>query len=590
MNSKKSLFLKLFFLTVFIFQISAQMTVDPAHSFYEDSMKWQIKGYVSKLPPVRPYTYNNIVSILNSVIEKGNEQDSKIAKDYYKELTGKAWYLEFGYEADLHNKDFNFRHHPVIIGDAALLNNLVGIGYKFGWDLRTKEDENDFAPMYSFPKYDSIQDPAKLGPFYMYMDADTSISVGNDKIFAQAGLNRNGYGAFINSNIGKNEASYHSGNLVLTYMNDFVTYTQMMSTIGASSNYNGKALNPDKYFAMHIVELNPFKNFAFAYYENMIFGKRFDPIYLIPAPYMASQGLNGCKDNLQMGFYINYSFLNQFMAKVDVMVDDIDFNNAVKFNFNSKNRVVGQMGLEYVSPLSFLDTVELDYIAITPYTYSHWEDLEPGQSFDENTYNYQNYTNSGIKMGSQYDPNSDILSLSASFTPVTNFKIKTGFDFVRHGNISESITDLEAFEYLCAGANVYPTDGSIFVNSKINGTKVPTAWNQLNFLNQQHIMYMIRPSIKASYKLPTFFGKLKTTVGLSYTYEYIHNYGVNTNIFPGGDITAVDEEHFSWQGNDYEYTDEAKISEIVQYYKNQWINNLTDKNNHILSLNCTITW
>lgn len=599
MNFKKLLFTAAAVFLNLTFVLSAQMTVDPTHSFYEDCQKWQIKGYVKVVPPVRPYPYKNIKSILEDVIENGSESDAAIAKDYFEELTGKAWYLELDTEADIKNDTLGLRFHPIVKGDASFFNDMVGLGYKAGWDLRNHKDESEVSPMYSFPKYDSIQDPATIGPFSEYLDADTNISVGTEYLFAQAGLNRNGYGAFIGSNLGKNEASYHSGNLVVTYMNDFLTYSQMMSTIGASGNYNEKSLAPDKYFAMHLFELRPVKNLSVAYYENMIFGKRFDPIYLIPAPYMACQGLNGCMDNLQMGFNVNYTFMDQFLFKVDVMVDDIDFNNAVKLNFDSKNRVAGQMGLQYVSPLPFLDSVELDYTAITPYTYSHWEDLESYEEFNSKTYNYQNYTNSGINLGSQYDPNSDVISLKADFTPVKNLKINTGFDFARHGNISESVTDSEAFEYLCADPEVYRTDGTLLVNSKVNKHKVYSAWNSLNFLNQDHIMYLIRPSISATYRLPTFFGKLKTSIGMSYTYEFIHNYGVNTNLYPGGDITNITYttdadgntviDTFEWQGETKAYTDE-NVATVVDYYKDLWASNLFDKQNHIFSIYFTVIW
>lgn len=591
MHSKKTLFLSLILLFGMTFAVTAQMSLNPSHQFYEDALNWQVKGYVSKLPPVRPYPYSNIKTILEQVIENGNDSDKELAKEYYSELTGKPWHIELNTEVDTNNKQIMFRFHPAVDGEFSLLDDTFSMGYKLGWDARTQEDESTIKPLYSFPKYDSIQDPASVGPASIYLDSDTILNYGLDSFYVQAGLNRNGFGNFINSNLSLNEASYHSGNVVITYMNDFFTYSQLLSTIGASSNYDGSILAPNKYLALHLVEFNPIKGLSLGYYETIVFGNRFDPIYLIPAPYMACQGLNGCLDNLQMGLNVSYSFLNQFNVKADIFIDDIDFNRAVKFDFDSKNRIAAQLGFVYLPKKGVMDFLELDCTAITPHTYSHWEDLPNGTTPDENTINYQDYTNSGIKMGSQYDPNTVALSLKTSFTPIKNLKIKANFDFITHGNISESITDKEAFEYLCAKENVYSTDGSIFVDSKLNNQCMETPWSHLNFLDQEHLMYTVRPSIDVSYRIPRMFGFIDAKFGFSYTFEFIHNNGVNNHLFPGGLISDNGDGTISYNGaGSYDPNVENDVSTVVQMARENWANNLSDETKHMFSIYCTLTF
>lgn len=566
------------------------MTLNPSHQFYEDALNWQVKGYINKLPPVRPYPYSNIKSLLEEVIANGFSNDKELAQKYYEELTGKPWNITMDISAYTKNTDYMLRVHPDISGQFSLLNDTFSMGYKLGWDIRNKQNETNIYSLYSFPVYDSIQDPATVGPLSMYLDSDTILNYGLNSLFIQAGLNRNGYGNFINSNLALNESSYHSGNLVITYMNDFFTYSQLLSVIGASSNYDGHVLAPDKYLAMHIAEFTPIKGLSLGYYESIVFGNRFDPIYLIPAPYMACQGINGCLDNLQMGLNISYSFLNKFNIKADIFIDDIDFNRAIKFDFDSKNRIAAQLGFEYVPTSDLINRIELDCTAITPHTYSHWEDVPKGTIPTENTINYQNYTNNGIKIGSQYNPNTIALSLKAIFTPVKNLNLKTTFDFITHGNISESITDKEAFDYLCAKEKVYSTDGSIFVDSKLNNKCMKTPWTKLNFLNQDNLMLTIRPGFDISYAIPKMFGSVNAKFGLSYTFEYIHNFGVNNHLFPGGQISPDNDGNYELNGNSYNINNESDITETVQYYKNLWALNLTDKTNHLISIYCTLNF
>ena len=163
---------------------------------------------------------------------------------------------------------------------------------------------------------------------------------------------------------------------------------------------------------------------------------------------------------------------------------------------------------------------------------------------------------------------------------------------MRHANVCESLTDDEAFAYLCAKPGVYSTDGSVnthsmMASSSSNGTKVDTAWYKLNFLNQEHTMYVIQTGIQAEY---TFATRKKTHVSFraGYTFEYIQRYGVNTNMFPGGSVTiSEDKKYYTYNGTDYEINAES-VSKIVSLARSEWESSLVNKINSYYTAGITV--
>lgn len=579
-------------LIFFSFQLFAQATVNPSDNFYSKAQEWQIKGLIDNLPPLRPYPLNVIKNILNTVIQSDNENESTLAKEYWQEITGKSWNFDVGTNVNSNLDDFFISIHPSLNGDLTFKDDFVTMGYNLAIDARN-DDFTNFYPSYTEYPYDAIQDPATVGPADVFLDINNILNVGTTNTFLQCGIYRSGFGEFLNEGITLNDSAYHKGNLSFMYLSPKLDYSQQFSVIGSTLSYNGSELAANKFLAFHSVKFKIIPKLNISYYENIIFGNRFDISYLIPSPYMVAQGLGGCNDNLQMGLLFDYYPVNNLAFNFDVMVDDFDVNSLVKFNLDSKNRIAGTLGTSYTPKSKFIDRVDLLYSLITPYTYSHWDYYNKDTAIiNSQTYNYQNYTNCGKKIGSHYDPNSDVITLSTNIIPLKNLNINLTSKFIRHGNICESLTDDEILLYLLSDKDVYSTDGSLYTHSMFSnpdssyGKHVDTAWNHLNFLTQNHISYTFQQNVNLSYKIPEIFKFCSISFNLDYTFEYIHNYGINNHLFEGGNIQKNQDGSYTWNNNHYENMEALQNdSQIISnYYKDIWISNLTDRINNIVSV------
>ena len=157
-------------------------------------------------------------------------------------------------------------------------------------------------------------------------------------------------------------------------------------------------------------------------------------------------------------------------------------------------------------------------------------------------YNYQNYTNNGIPIGTAYAPNSDSIELSLDFKPTSRLRIGVGSSLMRHANVCESLSDEEAITFLSSEARTYATDGGILTHSMFSnpddesGEHVESAWKSLNFLNQEHKMYVVQAKVDLDYTLlKNNFGSL--TLNFCNVLQFTQNKGVDNQLYPGASIS-----------------------------------------------------
>ncbi len=557
----------------------SQVSVDPNDDFYEYAQAWEIRGLVKTLPPVRPYSMNSIKNILQQVIKRGNEKDKELAIEYWNEINRKPMNIEAEAKGKVKLSRINNSDDEVesdwdkliwgrfaLAGDGYIFPDFVSIGYDLGVLARTKEDELPFLPYYTNSVYDAIQDPATLGPLYGYIDMNASASIGTHELFVQAGVNRSGYGPFLRKGLALNDSAYHSGNISFSIVKDKFSFVQQYSAIGATKSYDGSGLAPEKFIAFHALEYKFTPKFSASYYESIVYGNRFDLSYALPVPFMAAQGLGGNSDNTQLGLLFKYKPFNNLMWATDLFVDDFDVNALVKGSLDSKNRFALQTGLIYAPESSFCRKVSFVYTAVSPYTYSHWEyDGSDADRILPGLYNYQNYTNNGIPMGTAYAPNSDSIEFSIDFKPSSRLRVGLTSSLMRHANVSESLTDDEAMEYLTSDYGCYSTDGSLFTHSMFSGgDHVDTAWSALNFLNQDTKMYVVQAKIDLDYTVAkTAFGSF--TINFGNTFQYTHNKGVDSQLYPGS------------LPRSYRNASGAVKSQIVSTAKDAWRSSLYDE-------------
>lgn len=565
------------------FPVSGQISVNPNDDFYEYAQAWEIRGLVKTLPPVRPYSLNSIKNILQQVIKRGTRKDVELAIEYWNEISGRPLRVEAeakgkgkltrtSKKTEEAEQDFDklLWGRFALAGDAFVFPDFVSVGYDLGVLARSKKNEIPFLPYYTNSRYDSIQDPATLGPLYGYIDMNASASIGTSEFFAQGGVNRTGYGPFLKKGLALNETGYHSGNISYSIVKDKFTFTQQYSAIGATTSYDGSDLKPEKFLAFHALEYKFTPKFSASYYESIVYGKRFDLSYFLPVPFMVAQGLGGNADNTQLGLLFKYKPFSNLLWATDIFVDDFDVNALVKGNLDGKNRFALQTGLIYAPENSFCRKVSLVYTAIAPYTYSHWDYAgDDTAEIVPNMYNYQNYTNNGIPIGTAYAPNSDSIEFSLDFKPSQNLRIGVGSSLMRHANIAESLDTDEAVEYLSSDSRTYATDGSLYEHSMFSnpgddhGKHVDSAWNALNFLSQENKMYVVQAKFDMDWTvLKTAFGSF--TLNLGNVFQYTHNKGVDSELYPG---TGINLRTFP----------QAYKSKVVSAAKDAWRSGFRDE-------------
>lgn len=604
MKMKKFYKVVLFFCVFFSAEIRAQVSVNPSDEFYGYAQGWHSRGIVRNLPPLRPYPLANVKAILMEAMENGTEKDREIAQEIYDRVTEKPYHVsvetDFFMKREMEEKDDENQTekstskmialYPAVKGDIGFKDDFVSIGYGAGFAVSNATD-TDFMKQNSFSAHDSIYDASEIGPVDMYLDVNEVLAFGKENFYFQGGVYRSGYSSFLNEGLALNDSRYHSGNLAVTFMKGKFSFVQQLSMIGATSSYDGDigTLEPDKILAFHSFAFDLFPFLSVAYYETSAYGERFDLTYALPVPFMVVQGIGGASDNVAMGILIDVKPAAGIVWETDVMCDDFPADDFFRLNFDSKYRIAARTGLIYSPESSFLERLNFSYTMILPYTYTHWQyDAHTDSVISPATINYQNGTNSGVAIGSQYEPNSDAVKFSVDFRPFRRFTFSVDTIFSRHGNIAETLTDEEAVRYLCAEKGTYATDGSIYMHSMFSGgDHVKSAWNDMNWLNQEHVQYNFQTGVKVRYDFRQTKKGRRVSLKAGVDVEYIHNYGVSGEMFPGGSLDGKYDDGgeligITYGGTDYLFSDEgdeSKIAEIVDGFKSRWKNQLTDRLN-----------
>ena len=555
----------------------SQVTIDPNLDFYESARQWQIKGYVDFLPQISPYPASVVKGILDSVIENGTESDVETAKYYYEKYFSKQWHVGFELGASLKASDkgsekltkFVFAE-PSFFGDV-LFKDWISLGYNLGLNLHNKSTESsEILTTFQNERLNTWGDAATFGPLDGNWDMEAGLNLGNATISGIVGANRIGFSnIFGHDNIILNPYSCHMNNLLVNYAAEKWQYSQTISAIAAS---NAKGENTaNKFLAFHSLRFTPIKQLSITYFESGIVGGRFDPSYLIPAPYILLQGMFDAGDNDIYGLQFEYRPFDRFEAALAFAIDDISIDDWAKGNFDSKFKAALQTGVMYTPSVDFCDKLAFDYTLVLPYMYSHWIN-SPDHDHDPvpaKTFNYSNYTNHGVSIGSNLWPNSDRLHFEVLFQPVKRLKLNVATDFIRHANETESWKNDEVVTHCIKFAEHDNTGGA--------GTDPypKTVQERMNFLNQDHKMYVFQLGLKASWE--AFRKKYGTlTLNFGYTFEFIYNKGVDSPIYTAEAANAINSA-----------TDQAAA---IDSAKNAWIDKLHNEINNYITISAKYSY
>jgi hypothetical protein len=515
--------------------IFSQSIINPSDSFYNDLRIWETLGLVSNLPPLRPYPEPLVKSLLQQVMNSDSEAQRARARVQYERLFGKM--IRVGGEATgtlaMGNNDTKKQVDLSLVstGHIAVLEKFT-LGYDVNLLASNKTPGEEIVFKNSGYRYDTYQDSTGVGPVDVFASFNSVMAFGSETMWFQAGMSRASWGNFYDNGVVISPDAAHTGNMAFTVNQPKWNYTLALFMLSASLD-TGDYPYPEKYMAMHAIKLAPLKWLDITYYENAVYGKRIEPLYLLPvSPYMISQQLNGyAEDNIQMGLEVNIKPWNGFSWATNIFLDDLEFADVVKFDFDTKIRVAAQTGVTWAPSFPVLSSLSFDYTLVTPYTYAHYDYSDVTISNEPKRVNYQNYTHNGKNLGATIPPNSDRVTLAARFDPLTGLRLNSSFVFIRHANVNESLPAEYAEKYLKAKADANArTDGSVMDSPNAGDGQFSISHKKLLFMEQDTKQYTFQFGFDGTWDIPGIkFGNLSFSVG--YVFEYIHNDGVDRDMF-----------------------------------------------------------
>ncbi len=496
----------------------AQLVSDPNDRLYTDLELWMDRGLTDKLPPLRPYPVQLVVKTLHQVAAKGNDADQKLATFYLSRVEGgskfhavasalgrtvfSSSYLQLGLEGSMQGSINPWMTYSAQLG-------AVGLS-SFG---------NELLPEYQRSTLDFVQDTGvtSVKGIYPRMSMIGSATLGNDATYFQAGAIRGSYGPFWGDNAVLSPTSPQSGQFSFVFHDNAMSGTILLMDISATDS-SGGSLSPEKFLSIGGLEFYPFDWLTLGVFDAMVWGQRFDPLYVLPVVSFYTEGMAGYPDNAFIGISGGVKLPGALKANFILYVDDAAFNDLIRLNFNTMLLVSFQLGVSWTPNLPYLTRLSVTNLLITPYTYSH-ENYGNLTSTDPN---YLNYTNNGQNIGPSIQPNSDRIEVDALIRPVDWVDLNVFSRFIIHGNASAGIPQL-------AG-----NDGSIN-DTGINSTGVDY-FHTLRFLSQSVLEKVIQAGFGTTAYLETPVGEIR--VDLGYTFEYILDGSVvGTGPVSGNDAT-----------------------------------------------------
>jgi hypothetical protein len=557
MLKHRSFFLTVIFILVVV-SAQAQIMHDPNSGLYKDIDIWAVRGYITRmLPVIRPYPLQVLDELLADVVDNGDEQAAEKALRYRDALligngprnSGTALYAPESGKGVIHmgvtgsvegrNGDTGFIGGAFADTALRLSDKITGSMTVYGYASTADPngDYNNVPGTYS-PYPDMNRDNANVGDLLLLHNWTSALVFGTSELYFQTGLMRSSFGPFYDNGVVIGPQAPKAGHFSLVYLQPKWSFEILWLELTAADT-TGEGRFPGKHLVSHVLTLRPIPAIEFSFFETMVWGPRIEPLYLIPFSMLFFNGaLGGFEDNSFMGLTLRWFCVPGLQFLTQIYIDDIEFNDYVRFKFNTKLKMAGELGLTWAPKNGLLRSLAADYTMVTPYTYTHMYDLDsntydkryPSQSeYEGKKPNYQDYSHVKKNMGPDLEPNSDRISLRSVWKILPDLDLGVSAYLTRHGNASENRIDdgLMDGEY---------HDGSIFDDGNNDGLFTPKGgtekgqdknydnnYSDFRFLTQPVIETKLGGGITLNWLFPSRFGEF--SLNAAYTAEYGWNRG-----------------------------------------------------------------
>ncbi len=609
----KKITLIISFLAFIFMPVFSQVSTDPTDEFYDLVERWEIQGIIMEQPPLRPYPLQLVQNILSEVIEGDNEIEAEIAEEYYERAFKRPYKVNVLADGSVRfgTEDEDDNDKQLILGLGAAGDISFPKILTAGYDLNvyaTNDPSLDALPQFSAQPY-YFRDSVDLKKLEAFLIMDASFAGNYEDVYAQLGVSHLSFGPFYKKSAVLSPDAKHTANFEFMYAGDRISYTQALFGLSASNALeSNNDLFSKKFLALHSINGTLFPWLSLSFYEVAIYGDRIEPAYLIPIPFIITQGLTGFDDNIFMGISFTVRPIPGLAWVNDFFIDDMGLEDLIRLNFDTKIRGTFQSAIKY-SPvnINWLDMVNLSYTMVTPYMYTHKQNLINPEDGSWHTgtlgvINYQEYTTAGDPLGLSLPPNTEEVALSVTFAPLKRFKLTAHGSISRHSNVNEALPEYEVLSYLKSPKDYFTTDGGIHNHQHYldegdpeKSAYLDSAWNHFLFLTQPTKMYTYHAGLEAEYTFVTNkFGSLSLQLG--YLFERIENYGVDNQIFVGMGgkyVNKVDDKGnpvLDEDGKPEQVWVSKATKRDIQKSLDSWHANLKDLMNHYITFGLKYSW
>jgi hypothetical protein len=514
-------FTLLLLITLLPLSVFALDITDPLGDIYDDIQVWYEAGLIDEVPSLRPYPAQVLVTVLGQVTADPDTPpaDRAQAEEYLGALTAKqdidgVW---FG-KAQLKSSE----SEEYLFGGAGIEYNTwfsEYIALNGRWVAFGKYEGDGYYPAGEGRELDSFDDNADMGIAGRKIDLrqlfTNSFSLGTDSLYFQAGIHRSSYGPV-----------FDNGAVLGGYAHNAPTFNVVWDSGGkfgmtntyielSASNYYGEDVFPDKRMVMQTYTYRPFEWAEFEFLQSIVYGNRFDLVYFVPFSFLFyNQNLAGYEDNSWMGFSMALDLPRRTGFNGVLYIDDAHFNDFLRFDFNTMFKAAINTEFTWTPMHKYLRRLSLDYLAVTPYTYSHKskrfsDDAELTTEWLAENANYLNYTTYGDTLGPVLDPNSDRITIKYHARPLPQLDVKLIGRMIRHGNST-------AEGYNSGGTY---TDGSVYDDGYDDDED--QTFQDLRFLTQDALEYTFTAGFDLGYTFDLDPHTVKLLFG--YRLEHIRN-------------------------------------------------------------------
>ncbi|MDL2229824.1 hypothetical protein LJC14_06195 [Treponema sp. OttesenSCG-928-L16] len=534
---KKALIIGMFFL-VLLGSLSAQFIHDPNDRIYTDLDRWSVRGYItSSLPLTRPYPAQLLDELLLQVMDKGDDAAVEKAEAYKDAIARGNKLIHVGVVGHMRGEDTDASIDGAFVADGMYrFRDWLSASYSYHLYGATKNLGKEIRVPGTYSPYsDFVSDWANVGPLNIYQNWLSTLGLGSADIYFQAGLNRTSFGPFYENGTVISADAGKGGHFHLNFRRPKWNYELLWLELIASDNL-GDDLHSSKHLRLHSLSYRITPNLEIGFMESVMWGPRIEPLYLIPFTNLfAAQSLGDFGDNSFLGMHVRWMMLENWQLLFQLYVDDLHFNDLIRFQFNTKYKLSGQLGANWTPEMKYLSSLSADYTLVFPYMYTHTSSNsadrygnydDPLSPIDPEV-NYVNYSHMGRNLGGELQPNSDRISIRTRWKTFDKDLNLTGrFYFTRHGNASASRIGDDPDQM-----NEDNHDGSIFDDGKTNDGD-DNNYRKLHFLTQSVLDMRLGVGFGFVLDLPLVVG-----IGgvFAVNLDYVLEYGWNRELKRGND-------------------------------------------------------